>query len=357
MKKPKVSVIVLTWNQPEYTVNCVKSILEQSYADFELLIMDNHSTDNSMEIFKREFGKNPKIKILQTDKNRGYTGGNNFGVKHSKGDYIVILNNDTIVKKNWLKWLVIGLESDENVKVVGSNVKLVGRDKKKDYKNYGETKTLTGYTVYYKRKKPLENTDLIEVFSGGGCSFIYDRTICELPFPEEYFIYSEDTYFNWLAQLRGFKVLKATKSEVDHYHNVVKKSGGKKINFHFSFLAERNMYSNFIIFYSLGNLIKVIPVMLLKILLNNLMQPKKILAHIKAYLWILAHPRYFYKKRKEVQSQRKVPDKEIISKMSYKIYDEKKMPKFKNIMKMINRLIYMYCVIVRLKTIEFREKD
>lgn len=351
MKMVKVSIIVLNFNQYELTINCIKSLFKQSFNDFEIILIDNFSQDGSYERFIETFEKDSRVKIHQTLKNLGYTGGNNFGVKQCLGEYIAILNNDTIVDKDWLYWLVKGLESNEKIKIVGSEMYTVGNKREVDYSKENVTKTLTGYTVFYK-VKDYKKSNFVESFSAGGCSFIYDKSIIDFPFPEEYFAYAEDSHFNWLVQLKGYKVVKAIKSTGDHFHNAVRKNSDKKFNSYLVYLSERNNYINLFVFYNFLNTFKIFPLMVLKALLNNFYYPKNSLSYLKAYVWILVNPVYIFKKRRNIQSQRKVKDEELIKRMSYKIYDESKIPRYKNILKLVNKMSYLHCKIFRIKTVE-----
>jgi len=273
---PKVSIIILNWNQPEFTVNCVKSVLKQSYQDFEILLVDNGSEDNSLEIFRKEFGKNEKIRILETGKNLGYAGGNNFGVKKARGEYVAILNNDTLVEENWLLELVTGLESDDKIGAVSSLEIREGKKKERDYRKIGITTSLLGYDVKYKCKDKLENPPLVNFFGIKGVSFIYRKNLVDLPFDPEYFIYAEDVYLGWLLRLKGYrnKLAHYAKPSIHHFHNITKK-GSKKMGKYFVYLGERNRLINILIFYELKNLLKIVPLVLTGIVLFNLFEPRK----------------------------------------------------------------------------------
>lgn len=350
---PKVSIIILNWNQPEFTINCVKSVLKQDYNDFEILLVDNGSDDNSLEIFEKEFSENKKIRILETGKNLGYAGGNNFGVENAKGDYITILNNDTIVEENWLSELVKGLESEEKTGAVSSWEIREGVEDRVDTKSLGFTNTLLGYQVTYHYKKSLEKTDIINLLPIDGCSFIYKKNIIDQPFDSEYFIYAEEIYLAWLLNLKGYKNKLATKSIVHHFHNIAKKSN-RKINRYFVYLGERNRLMNFILFYELKNLIKVLPLAFLGILILNLSEPTKMPHRIKSYIWLLCHPIKIMKKREHIQKQRLISDEKIIKKMSYKFIDESKVEKIylQNILGIINKFFRLYCKLVGLNTVD-----
>ena len=346
----KVSVIVLNFNQYKLTIDCIESLLKQSFEDFERILIDNFSKDESYKKFMDKFENNPQIKIFQTNKNLGYTGGNNFGVTKSNGNYIAILNNDTEVEQDWLLWLVKGLESDDKVKIVGAEMHTVGNERVINYHNEMYTKSLVGYNTFFKVNK--KNIDFVDVFSAGGCGFIYDRAVIDVPFPEEYFAYSEDTYLNWLIRLKGYKVLKATKSIGKHYHNSVRKNSKRKFNNYLFFLAERNLYLNFLIFYNYKNLIKIYPLMFIRNIMYNFYFPKRIFYNLKAHFWILFHLNYVKNKRKFIQQQRVISDEIIIKGLSYKLYDETRMPNRSKLLKFINKLSYYYCKLAKLKTIE-----
>lgn len=166
---PKVSIIVLNYNQPITTVKCINSLFEQDYLDFEILIIDNGSIDNSKDVFTKNYASNPKIKLIFNKKNLGYAGGINLGAKHARGIYIVMLNNDMVFEKDFIKWLVISLESSENVKIVNPIMLEMNYTNKKElstilinkirlkYKKIGHTCNILGYGGYYHRKGYLKN--------------------------------------------------------------------------------------------------------------------------------------------------------------------------------------------------------
>ncbi len=352
---PKVSVIILNWNQPEFTVKCIRSVLEQSYQDFEILLVDNNSDDNSVYIFKRKFGKNTKIRIIENQANLGYAGGNNTGVRTAKGKYICILNNDTEVKKNWLKELVEGLESSEKIGAVSSTGMLDKERRERLFRTTRFTTSLLGYPSQLPYEKKLEKLPrLVDNFTVRGASFIYRKDLVKLPFDSEYFIYYEDTYLGWLLRLKGYENKIAPGSVLFHKKNVVRKTK-KKINRHFIFLGERNRLMNFLLFYEAKNMVRVLPLMLSGIFLSNLLELRKMSSRMSAYLWLLINLERIWKKRVLIQKEREVPDEEIIKEMSCQFYAEEKFGRSKflgKILRVMNSLAFIYCKMVNLKTIE-----
>ena len=105
--EPLVSIIILNYNAGNLLLECIESLLQTNYQKFEIIIVDNASKDDSINKCKERF---VDIQIIENRKNLGYCEGNNVGIRKAKGEFIVILNPDTIVESNWLKELVNGYE-------------------------------------------------------------------------------------------------------------------------------------------------------------------------------------------------------------------------------------------------------
>lgn len=126
MKKPKVSVMVLNYNGKEHIEECLHSLKGQSYTDYEIVLVDNGSTDGSLEYVKENF---PPVHVVPLDRNYGFAEGNNRGVVHARGDLLAFLNNDTRVEKQWLSELVNAVESDPKIGICGSKMLMYYRPK------------------------------------------------------------------------------------------------------------------------------------------------------------------------------------------------------------------------------------
>jgi len=120
MSKVDVSVIIPNFNGEELLKDCLTSLKNQSFKEFEIILVDNNSTDNSLEYIENNF---PKVRIIKLNKNFGFAKSINQGVKASKAKYVVFLNNDTEVEKNWLKNLVECV--DNHPEVISVNSKLL----------------------------------------------------------------------------------------------------------------------------------------------------------------------------------------------------------------------------------------
>ena len=107
-----ISIIILNWNGKHHLEECLSSVLKQTYKDYEVIVVDNGSTDGSQEYISSRF---PSVSLICNDQNYGFCKGNNIGIKASKGEYIVLLNNDTVVEQDWLQQLYECMISDIDV--------------------------------------------------------------------------------------------------------------------------------------------------------------------------------------------------------------------------------------------------
>jgi len=105
-KLPFVSIIILNYNGKSFINDCLLSVLKSVYPNFEIIVLDNASTDGSWEYLKEKYGNNKKVRLIRSKKQLYFTGGNNFAAKKAKGEKLIFLNSDTIVDKNWLKELI-----------------------------------------------------------------------------------------------------------------------------------------------------------------------------------------------------------------------------------------------------------
>lgn len=122
-KRPLVSIIIVNYNGKTFLKDCLRTLEAQSFprSQFEVILVDNNSWDISVSYVEEHF---PWVQIVKSKENLGFAGGNNLGVKHAKGKYIALLNNDTSVPVNWLKPLVERIEQDKKIAAVNSKTLL-----------------------------------------------------------------------------------------------------------------------------------------------------------------------------------------------------------------------------------------
>jgi len=346
-----VSVVILNWNESDWTIKCIENLLNSTFQDFEIVLVDNGSDEEDIQKIEEKFGKKDRIKIIKNDKNYGFAEGNNIGVRNSSGRYVVLLNNDVEISKDWLKSLVSVFKSDR--KIAGATCNYMDRS------NYSGTMSLCGfYTRYY--DDSLCGQGVIPKLYVSGAWFAFDKTIIKEPFDPDYFIYCEDTYLGWLIWLKGYKVVqfrsKNPNAKAIHHskHTLQKRKKGFSV-----FLGTRNRILNLLLFYEIKTLIKILPMIVISQMLYLLYEPGHIHNKLKAYLWIMLNFKRVLEKRKRIQKQRKISDKEIMKMMSCKFRNSFDVGNkiFRNLIEIVNRIFCIYCSIIRLRTVETSHRN
>jgi len=239
----KASIIIVNWNGKKYLKNCLEAVFNQTYKNFEVIMVDNGSKDGSVEFVKNNFSK---VKIIKLKENTGYAKGNNYGIKEAIKDnnveYLVLLNNDTIVNKNWLNELVKTARSGKNIGMVSSKslfqdeqVQTIGLSIEKNVHGYKEG----GISIGYNEDSDKFNKEK-EIFAPSGVSALYKREVIEKIglFDEDYFCYAEDLDLGIRARLAGYKCIYNPKSQLIHLHS---KTSGFGSSFK-AFYTKRNAY-------------------------------------------------------------------------------------------------------------------
>lgn len=98
-QRPIVSIILVNWNGIKWLDKCLASLTTQTYPNFEIILVDNNSTDNSVSFVTKNF---PSVKVIKSPTNAGFASGNNLGINSARGEYIILLNTDTWVKPTFV---------------------------------------------------------------------------------------------------------------------------------------------------------------------------------------------------------------------------------------------------------------
>lgn len=211
MTEKIASIVIVTYNCKKYIKQCIDSILKQNYP-FEIIIVDNRSNDGTVELIRYCF---PFVKIIINPINFGYGKGNNIGVKEAIGEYVVILNPDTIVSKDWLKELIKPLENNDRLITV-PKVLLYKTDELAGYENLIHFTGLA-FIKGYKVEPSLCNK--IKYVNGilGCCFALKKEHYFELGgFDERLFLYHDDIDFSWKINLKRFKIMLVPDSIIRH---------------------------------------------------------------------------------------------------------------------------------------------
>ena len=219
--KPEISIIILNWNGKKYLKKCLNSVLKQSYKNFEIIFVDNASTDKSVDFIRKNYGReirSKKINIVINEKNCGFAKGNNIGIGYACGKYLAFLNPDTFVDKDWLFYLVNAAEKNSKVAICGS--KVLNFDKKTIQFAGGEIDFFLSPTMVGLGKKDDERfNEQREVGRILGASFLLKKSALnhlKYCFDESFFIYFEEIDLCWRIRLLGYTILYVPLSRCYH---------------------------------------------------------------------------------------------------------------------------------------------
>ncbi len=312
MDKTAVSVIIPNWNGQDLLKECLQSLTKQTFKGFEIILVDNGSTDLSVKFVSNSF---PRVKIIALNKNYGFARAINEGVQVSKEKYVIFLNNDTLVEKDFVKELISC--ANKHPEAISVNSKLLNFNKRKtidgvgiQINEVGQAKSIGWQQTDYGQ---FERPEYIFGATGGASLFKRKDFIKLGGFDENYFMYSEEVDLAFRAQFLGYKSIYCPNAVVYHKHKATAKKFPQKIEY----WQFRNMTQT---------IIKDFPA---AILLKKFRWLKIILVHINtifyqlkngywwapflADLWVLFHLPQLLSQRRKIQSSKKVDDEYIES--------------------------------------------
>jgi GT2 family glycosyltransferase len=313
---PFVSIIVVNYNGKHHLKDNLASLGELNYPkdNFEVILVDNGSKDGSVEYVRNSF---PWVKVLRLDKNYGFCKPNNEGAKIAKGTYLVFLNNDTVVDKNWLQELVKGIQGESNVLCCAS--KILYYDRRNIINAAGGKITQIGggfYRGYGERDCGKYNGF---TYTGFGCAagVLIDKNffISIGGFDEDYFASCEEHELGLRVWMYGYKVLYVPTAIMYH-----KESGtfGTKGSFQPMkvYLITRNRLYNMVKNFELSNVMRG---MIAGAIFDTYRSAKYLIAGnftsirstLRAYLDFAKNLQKMFKKRSFVQNRRNRSDKEL----------------------------------------------
>lgn len=236
----KVSIIIVNWNGKRYLNECLASAFNQTYLNYNVILVDNGSNDGSIEFVKEKY---PEVKIIKLDKNYGFAKGSNIGMKEALKDkdvkYIALLNNDTKVDKIWLSELVKVAENEEKIGICTSKIL---RMDKLTIDSTGQVLRL-GMLVDRGHNKidRGQYDDKSDIFSACAAACLYKREMLgEIGlFDESFFAYYEDAELSWRAYKNGWKARYVPTSIVYHKGGGTSKKS-KEFEREMGFLCARN---------------------------------------------------------------------------------------------------------------------
>lgn len=317
---PLVSIVIVNHNGKKHLRTCLKSIAKIRYPSFETILVDNMSTDGSVEFVRKNF---KWVKVIEND-TIIYPAGNNVGVENSRGKYVAFLNNDTEVDPNWLKELVKVMENEPKVAACTCKVKLFSN--RSLINSAGMECDVYGFAFSRglicrgKFEKDAGQYDEVkEVFATYSAAMIIRREVFRKinGFNADFGFHYEEIDLSWRARLAGYNILYVPTAVVYH------KTGGAKTSYtrRKRYYIEKNRLRTMVQNYSLPMFLRVLPIysflkfseILLYIFFRKIREMSEIgggiLSNVKNLHKIL-------KDRHKVQKKiRKVPDEKVVKHM------------------------------------------
>ena len=314
-KKSLVSIVVLNYNAGKLLLNCIESIKKSSYQNIEILVVDNISSDNSQIECKKKF---PDIKLIQNDENLGYCGGNNAGIKKAEGEFIIILNPDTIVETNWIDELlnaqkefgdglyqpkILSLNEENTIQSTGNMLHIFGFGFARDKGN-----------KVTERKEEIEKVG----YASGTCLFTTRKVLDKIGLLDEFlFLYHDDLDLGWRGAQIGINSFYVPKSKIYHVESYSLKWSSKKF-----YWLERNRKYCLLTHYSKDTYQKMkFSLILVDLFVWTFYFSKGFLgAKIKAEIDIRKNKKIIDRKYHELEKKKTIPDKELIKNFPNEIF-------------------------------------
>ena len=312
--EPLVSIVILNYNAGKLLDDCLHSIHKTEKVNFEIILVDNASTDKSYKEYTQKF---PDVNLIENSKNLGYCEGNNVGIRATKGEFVVVLNPDTIVNPTWLHELLHAYKKN------GEGIyqpKILATTDHDMLLSYGQFIQLFGFG--YSRGKGethIEGSNNIEKigYASGTCIFTSKKIIEKLNLFDPFlFAYHDDLDLCWRASMLGINSFYVPSSVIFH---PIEGYSFKWSKFKF-YLMERNRQYCLLTHFSKSSYFKMLPSLILVDFAVSLFYLKKGMfgTKIRTSLNILKNLTKISKKYQEIQSTRILSDKEII-----KIFQDK----------------------------------
>lgn len=217
MSAPACSVVVVNWNGRHHLDACLGALRRQTFRDFEVLLVDNGSSDGSLELVRASY---PWVELVALPDNRGFSGGNNEGIRRARGRYVALLNNDTEVEPDWLAELVGAIEARADVGLCASQVLFFDRrDTLDSAGDYFGTNGVAGKRGHLEPAARYPEPQ--EVFGACAAAALYRRSLLDQIglLDEDFFLIFEDADLSFRARLAGHRCLYVPSARVYHKTN------------------------------------------------------------------------------------------------------------------------------------------
>jgi GT2 family glycosyltransferase len=227
--QPFVSVVIPNWNGISYLPVCLQSLHGQTYSQVEIIVADNASTDGSQALVHEEF---PRVRLVQLGQNRGFTGACNAGMEAAAGEIVILLNNDTEVRPDWVEQVVAAFDRHPEAGMVASKMLLFQqRDTLHTAGDFYRVDGRAGNRGVWQPDSDEYSREEYTFSACGGAAAYRRAMLDEIGLLDDDFFFSmEDIDLAWRAQLAGWKCVYAPRAVVYHYLKAT--GGGETASYH-----------------------------------------------------------------------------------------------------------------------------
>jgi len=219
---PKVAVVILNWNGVHFLEKFLSSVINSTYSNFELVVGDNASTDESLEFIKSNY---PSVRIILNDKNYGFAEGYNRVLEQVEADYYVLLNSDVEVSTDWIEPVIQLMESDAKIAV--AQPKILSYTNKNQFEYAGAAGGYLDFLGYpFCRGRIFDSVeldhgqydDISEIFWASGAALFIkrDRWLEVKGLDSDFFAHMEEIDLCWRLKNKGYRIVYCPYSKVYH---------------------------------------------------------------------------------------------------------------------------------------------
>lgn len=306
-RPPQVSVVVPNHNGAGFLAGCLDSLRRQTHPELEVIVVDDASTDGSPERVRTD---HPEVRLLVLDRNQGFCAACNTGVAAAQGEFVALVNSDTVLPEDFVSRLTAALRERPRAWVAAPWID----NRNLDMSRFpgGGTMSVTGTII--------QNVfpDRREIFGAPGAALLYVKGALGLPFDPDYRFFHDDVYLSWRAWLNGGEVVSCPEVVVAHLGSASVAAWPWRNRW----LSERNRWLNALTLWSSWTLLRLLPLWGLALgleLAGDLAAGRGWGPRLAAYGWLLVHPRTILRKRRVLQRERRVHDREILGRMSCRV--------------------------------------
>lgn len=318
MEEPFTSIIISNYNGLAHIKECFDSLLKLNYINFEIIFIDNNSQDKSVDFVRKNY---PNAKIIENEKDFGFSKANNIAATYAKGKYIALLNIDTVVDANWLTRLVNIAEKSDEIGITVSKMYYYHNKEIINYAGGSCDKYLKAVHIGDNKRDKIAFNTQREVFFACGAAILIKRELYNKIglFDPLYYAYCEDLDLSWRTWLIGYKVVYVPPSFIYHkIGQIIGKNSPRKM-----FLSEKNRLRTLLKNYELKTLFAILPIyfgkrmgiIVKEVLKFDFSAIIHFYVYIKAIFWNIIHAPSLLKNRKFLALNRIKDDNFILNLM------------------------------------------